>query len=755
MKLRMFAILLSIGWSVPFLAQEAASPTPVTVIKTEAREVLVDTIVTDKHGNYVHDLEQKDFRVFEDDKEQKIKSFTFAADPKSPAATQKHYLVLFFDNSTMDLADQGRARIAAAQFIDANAGPNQYVAIANFGGTLQIAQNFTQNADRLKEIAKSMKFSNVSPNDDSSISSPGVPVALSSEAEFGVRTVILALRSLAKSLAPVPGRKSVVFLSAGFQVTPELESEITAAIDACNKANVAVYPIDVRGLSTGMSTHASLIKPKTGSAAKAVSAALRWNGQPVGEHGGARLVYVGQRGGSGGGSTGGAGGPKGGGSVGTGSGGAPRTSGGSTGAPRTGGGGTPGNIGRSPIGTPGIYQPRQIVPPLMSDVSANQQALEQLAQGTGGFVIINSNDLLGGMQKISQEQSEYYILGYEPQEADNGSCHTLKVKVDRGGTIVRSRSGYCNVRPADPLAGKPIEKQLESRANGAQPGVVASMMTPFFYTSADRARVDLAIDMPADAIKFEKDKGKYNASVNVLGIAYRTDGTVGARFSDTADIQFPEKKQMEEFAKAPYHYEDQFDVPPGSYTLKVAFSSGGEKFGKLEAPLVIEPYDKKQFSMSGLALSRDMVRLTDINAGIESELVEDKKPLLYEGFEFIPSGNNHFKKTDHIGAYVELYDPFLLQDSPPKVSLQVFVIDRKTLKPAVRAAMSVINTSQSPGLVQPGTMPAIKAGSPVVPLGLRIPTEKLEPGSYVLALRAVDSAGNTTKLREAGFELEQ
>ena len=155
---------------------------PSQVIKTETREVLVDTIVTDKHGNYIKDLSQKDFRVWEDDKEQKVKSFTYAADPASPAAQQKHYLVLFFDNSTMDLSDQGRARIAAGQFIDANAGPSQYIAVANFGGTLQIAQNFTQDAARLKKVVSTMKFSNVSPNDDSQVASLGAPVVLSSEA---------------------------------------------------------------------------------------------------------------------------------------------------------------------------------------------------------------------------------------------------------------------------------------------------------------------------------------------------------------------------------------------------------------------------------------------------------------------------------------------------------------------------------------------------------------------------------------------
>lgn len=37
-------------------------------------------------------------------------------------------------------------------------------------------------------------------------------------------------------------------LTSGFPLTLELESEVNAVIDACNKANVAVYPVDVRGL---------------------------------------------------------------------------------------------------------------------------------------------------------------------------------------------------------------------------------------------------------------------------------------------------------------------------------------------------------------------------------------------------------------------------------------------------------------------------------------------------------------------------
>src|SRR5581483_4843283 len=104
------------------------SPEPITTIKTETRLVLVDSVVTDKKGNYIRDLTAKDFRVWEDDKEQAIKSFSLESGSPDPNRPQRHYLVLFFDNSTMSADDQVRARQAANKFIQTNAGPDHYIA---------------------------------------------------------------------------------------------------------------------------------------------------------------------------------------------------------------------------------------------------------------------------------------------------------------------------------------------------------------------------------------------------------------------------------------------------------------------------------------------------------------------------------------------------------------------------------------------------------------------------------------------------
>ncbi|MGC1493734.1 MAG: hypothetical protein WA798_20405, partial [Candidatus Acidiferrum sp.] len=105
-----------------------AVPAPGAVIKTESRLVLVDAVVTDKKGDYVHDLTQNDFKVYEDNKEQPVASFSFGADPTLQEVQekgQKRYLILFFDDSTMAAPDQIQDRAAAKKFIDNNAGPER------------------------------------------------------------------------------------------------------------------------------------------------------------------------------------------------------------------------------------------------------------------------------------------------------------------------------------------------------------------------------------------------------------------------------------------------------------------------------------------------------------------------------------------------------------------------------------------------------------------------------------------------------
>ena len=135
-------------------------------------------------------------------------------------------------------------------------------------------------------------------------------------------------------------------------------------------------------------------------------------------------------------------------------------------------------------------------------------------------MVRNTTDLLRGLQNIGKEQDEYYVLTYAAPESKEGTCHALKVKVDRKQTTVRARTSYCTEKPLDLLAGTTAGKDLEQRAAATQTGDIAgSIELPYFYIGPNVARVDLALETPTDALKFEKQKGKLHAEMDLLGIA--------------------------------------------------------------------------------------------------------------------------------------------------------------------------------------------------------------------------------------------
>src|SRR5450759_1616120 len=243
-------VLLLAGAAAP--AQQAQPQSAPPVIRTETKLVLVDVVVTGKKGVYVEDLELKNFKVWEDNKEQQLKTFSFGADPNGPGG-QKRYIVLFFDNSTMLVGEQVQARQAAARFIESNAGPDRLIAVVNFTNAMQVAQNFTGDIDRLKQVVGGIQTSAVARGPElASMGMPRLGGGIGEYGAYGARSMLLALRSMAKNLAEIPGRKSLILFTSGFPLSTEARSEANAAIDTCNKANVAIYPIDARGVSGRM-----------------------------------------------------------------------------------------------------------------------------------------------------------------------------------------------------------------------------------------------------------------------------------------------------------------------------------------------------------------------------------------------------------------------------------------------------------------------------------------------------------------------
>jgi VWFA-related protein len=76
-------------------------------------------------------------------------------------------------------------------------------------------------------------------------------------------------------------------------------------------------------------------------------------------------------------------------------------------------------------------------------LNATIDSLRILADNTDGRAIVNRNDLAVGMKQIIRDASGYYLLGYNSTQAPtDGRFHEIKVRVTRKGVDVRARKGY-------------------------------------------------------------------------------------------------------------------------------------------------------------------------------------------------------------------------------------------------------------------------------------------------------------------------
>jgi VWFA-related protein len=629
---------------------------PKTVIQTETREVLVDAIVTAKNGAYISDLTAKDFHVSQDGKEQTIKGFELES---ASASAQTRSLVLFFDETSMEARDQIAVRNAAANFVDAEAGPNHMMAIITFNGAVHVAQSFTDNAGRLKDALNQASFHGLAPSaadSDTSHDPSRVEEARAIgrggtglAASFSTRNMIRSLGDLGRSLGVLPGRKIVILFTGTLASSGDPKAESREAIDAANKSGVAFYPIDVRPVFAQSDPGGIQQTPAM------------------------RSVKIGVQG--------------------------------------------IGALAGDPDGASG---------PTPDSGASSQEVLFGLANGTGGFVVRNTTDLLGGLQNIAKEQEQYYALTYVAPESKEGSCHTIRVKVDRKGTSVRARSNYCTEKPLDLLAGTSAGKELENRAAGAQAGgIAASIQLPYFYLSPTVARVNLAMEIPSEAFKFENRKGKLHAEVNFLGLASTPDGGAGARFSDTLRLDFDSQAQVDGLKGKRVHYEKEFKIAPGRYNFTLAFGSGGESFGKLEIPLAVDARMLGELAISSVALSKETHPAAELGLGLGVS-AGDQSPLVAQGVQVIPSGSNQFMKSQPAYFYFEVYDSNL-----SSVTAQVRILDQATGAPKWDSGPAKLNVTQQGG---------------------NLPISSLAAGSYQLEVTATDSAGKQVK-RTADFEV--
>jgi VWFA-related protein len=261
------------------------------LFQANTRLVEVDVTVHRK-GAPVADLTQDDFTVFDQGKQQQIAAFSVrtpgnaAAPEPLPSGTISNRLnargreprgvtAVLFDQLNTAVRDQGFARLELLRYLRQISAHDQ-IALYSLNKTLRVVQDFTGDTDTLIRAA-----TRAAPGQSTDEAAPllvqDLPVTGDAVTDAMIRDTAAemtdqaiqnraeitagALEIIARHLAGIPGRKTLVWLTAGFPAshtylthrvkstqiqTKEYSREIDRAVRALNDANVAVYPIDPR-----------------------------------------------------------------------------------------------------------------------------------------------------------------------------------------------------------------------------------------------------------------------------------------------------------------------------------------------------------------------------------------------------------------------------------------------------------------------------------------------------------------------------
>jgi VWFA-related protein len=293
MKTRAFlvALILQLNGSLSVFAQNASqTPQPQQPqqqyrVHVTSELVLVNVVVRDKRGNLVRDLNKDDFTLLEDGKRQTISSFDFenvdelktagAAEAtvsgtapdgallrpaeKTAAldARDRRLMLLFFDFSGMDPEQIDRSVDAAKKFVQTRMQPADLIALVSLATNMRVDLDFTDDKAKVLGALTSYTSGQGQGFDNGTTGSAegGAETGGAFTADdtdyntFNADRKLLALQAIMQSLGKISQKKAIIYFSNGIsQNGVDNQSALRAATASAVKANVSIYPVDIRGL---------------------------------------------------------------------------------------------------------------------------------------------------------------------------------------------------------------------------------------------------------------------------------------------------------------------------------------------------------------------------------------------------------------------------------------------------------------------------------------------------------------------------
>ena len=678
--------------SPPVPQQPPAPQQPPLTFRAEVNYVEVDARVLDQQGKFIAGLKPEEFEVFEDGKPQKVTAFSlvniplerverplFASKPVEPdvrnnlqGADGRIYLIVLDDLHTQALRSQ-RTKQAARMFIERYVGANDLAAVIHTGGRTDANQDFT-NSQRLllQAVDKFM----------------GRKLRSSTMNKIDDYS-----RRAGTSLASDP---AVDFedKERGFQARAALDTVRNLAnylgnIRGRRKAIVMFsegidYDIyDMMSINNTGATESSVVIDATRDM---IAAATRAN----------VAIY---------------------------------------GVDPRGLGATFDNLAEIqsfPDDTSlGLTQSA-----LFNEVRLAQDSLRTMSDETGGFAVVNRNDFSTAFQRIVDDNSSYYMLGYySSNERRDGRFRKIEVRLkDRPGLVVRARKGYVAPRGRAPEtkaaakegASPELKEALESPL--PLPALPLAVTASVFKGPAAKGSVVISTLIHGASLPMAEEKGVFKNDLEIVGIA--TDDAGKSFTTDRNTVNLSMKPDTANRVKATgFRVIQSLDLAPGRYLLRVGVKEANtRKAGMVTFDLQVPEFTKTPLSMSDIALTSAM-------SGA-APTIRPKDPLE----KLLPgplTTYREFPSIDEVALFTEVYDN-IKQSHKTEIVATVKAEGGQT----VWESREEHDSSELAG----------SAGG--YGFQARVPLSKLAPGLYVLRVEATARVGDrATVSKETVFRV--
>jgi VWFA-related protein len=164
-----------------------------------------------------------------------------------------------------------------------------------------------------------------------------------------------------------------------------------------------------------------------------------------------------------------------------------------------------------------------------------QEGMAYLAEQTGGFAVLNTNDLGRGLGRITDDVRDYYVIGYSPSEGtfakpgEKPAIHKISIRAKQPGLRVKTRKEFIGLSDPPDVTGPttPAQQLIHAATSPFATTDIALRATTLPGYSPERgAFVRALLHIDARPLTFvDTEGGKRTASVDVLGMVFDKDGT--------------------------------------------------------------------------------------------------------------------------------------------------------------------------------------------------------------------------------------